>query len=359
MKFICLQEHLAKSIGTVERAVAKTAHLPALTHILIEASEGRLRLAATDLEIGIVSWCQGKSEEDGRVTVPAKTVAGLIATLQPEKLTLRSSGADCVLSGGALSATLKGLPSDDFPLIPEIKNELPLTTDSARLKQGLGRVIESAAPESTRPELGGILFGLGKDLLTLVATDSFRLSIVTIPSLQTGGVSPLFFQDHGVIIPGKTVRELTHLIDIEDPQLFISVSENQIQFTQKNYRLVSRLIEGTYPRYEDIIPTTFLGERLFNRRDLLSALKRIEFFSGKMQRVELSLKADECVISTEDPFLGSASEKVKSEGQGPEKKFAFNIRYLLSGLATFTEDNITLEYNESATPAIFRSEEAG
>lgn len=357
MKFTCLQEHLLKSITAVERAVARTAHLPVLQNIFLEATDGRLKLAATNLEIGIVSWCQGRSEAPGALTLPARAFSGLIGTLPPDKVTIEAVAEGCRIGGGSLQATLKSLPADEFPPIPEIKNDRPLLVDSARLIEGLARVLESAAAESSRAELGGVLFATTKDALTLVATDSFRLALAAVTSVQTEGVSPLFFQDHAVIIPRQAARELMSFVDTGDAQVAVSIDEHQVQFAQNDFRLISRLIEGVYPRYEDIIPQAFIGRKRINRRDLLQALKRIELFSGRLQRVEIAFAGEECHIFTEDPLLGSATERVRVDGEGPDVKFAFNIRYLLGGLTTFSSEEALFEYNEPTTPVVLRAQE--
>lgn len=352
MKFTCLQNHLEKSLFIVERAAAKTTHLPTLSHVLLEVKEGKLKLATTDLEIGMVSWCAGKAEGDGAISLPAKILSGLLGSLSPEKVTLEVTGDTCVVKSGDLVARVKGLSPEEFPIIPVIGNEAPLTVDAKGFADACAHVVDASGGESMRPELGGVLFQASPNAVTLVATDSFRLSLTKLSNLKTEGIGSRFFQDHTLIIPAKTVRELIRVIDREDPELTVHIGDNQIQFSQKSFQAVSRLIEGTYPRYEDIIPASALGTRTFERRDLMGTLRRAQLFSGRLERVEMEMAEGVCRIRGEDATIGSAVEALATEGEGPAMKFAFNIRYLLEGLALFSGDRIHFEYNEPNTPAL-------
>lgn len=355
MKFTCLQNHLEKSLFTVERAAAKTTHLPTLSHVLLEIKEGKLKLTTTDLEIGITSWCVGKAEADGAISLPAKILSSLLGSLNPEKVILETAGEVCVVKSGELVARVKGLRPEEFPIIPVVANDAPLAIDAKLFTEASTHVVDASGGESVRPELGGVLVQVGPNAATFVATDSFRLSFKTIPSLKTEAIDPRFFQDHTLIIPAKTIRELIRIIDREDSQLLVEIGDNQIQFSQKSFQLVSRLIEGTYPRYEDIIPASGLGARTFQRHDLMSALRHIQLFSGRLERVELEMNEGVCRIQGEDSSLGSAVETLAAEGEGPTLKFAFNIRYLLEGLALFSGEHIYFEYNEPNTPALIHS----
>lgn len=357
MKFTCLKENLLGALTFVERGIAKSSHLPALANLFLEVADGKLKLATTDLEIGMVSWCAGKAEADGTITLPVKVFSGLINALDAEKLTLQALNDTCRVESGVFSASIKGFPADEFPIIPQIENEVALVVEAAGFLAGLGHVAGSVAYEGTRPELTGVLLSVEAGKISLVATDSFRLALASIVNVKTDGIAKSFFQDHTLILPGKTVRELTRIINPGEPDLVIAIGENQIQFSQTPWRLVSRLLEGAYPRYEDIIPASALGHRVFLRQKFIGALKRAQLFAGRVERVECEFTEARCRLKSEDPAVGSVNEEVPTEGEGRSERFAFNIRYLMDGVTLFGGERVFCEYNESQAPVVFHSGE--
>ena len=254
MKLSCLQENLKRGLAIVGHAVAGKSTLPVLSNILLSTDEGRLKLAATNLEIGITCWIGAKIEEEGAVTVPAKLLSDYIGGLPNDKINLTLDSRTQTLSvqcGREFKANMKGIEADEFPVIPTIADRTPtIAFPPDALREAIDQVAFAAASDDTRPVLAGVLLRLKGTSATFAAADGFRLSVRTV-TLPEPVAEP-----QEVIVPGRALQELARTIgDVQgNVEVTVTPSGGQILFHTEQMDLVSRLIEGKFPDFEGIIP---------------------------------------------------------------------------------------------------------
>jgi DNA polymerase-3 subunit beta len=255
VKLSCLQENLAKGISIVSRVVSTRAVLPVLNNILLATDEGRLKLAATDLSTSITCWIGAKVEEDGEITVPARLLSDFVSTLPSAEIgmALVTRTKSLHLKCAQFEADIRGIDAQDFPLIPSDVTDHKITIPPSTLRQMVEQVTLAAATDESRPVLTGTLAEFRDSELTMVAADGFRLSLRKAP-LGEEVPEPL-----DVIIPARALRELARVsVEEEDPiEIIVTPSRNQVLFRLSNIEIVSQLIEGKFPDYNQIIPTSY------------------------------------------------------------------------------------------------------
>lgn len=350
MKLICTQENLSKGLSIALRGIGKNPSLPVLANVLLSTEKGRLKLQATDLEIGITYFLGGKIEKEGKITVPAQLLLGYITNLPPTKVNLEVKDKTLHISCENFKAEIKGIDAEEFPLIPKVEKEPVCILDAQDLKDALSKVSFAAALEEARPEIAGVYINISKDL-RLAATDSFRLAekVVKIKQPVRKNVE--------VIVPSRTVSELTRIISEEVKDVSILISENQIAFRFNDCELVSRLVEGKYPDYKQIIPKEYTCQAILDKTDLLSSIKTASFFSktGIFDvKVEFKPKQKEVVVTSESGQVGSNVGKIKGKIEGKTEKVTFNYRYLLDGLERMNTSQVLWGLTGDATPACLK-----
>src|SRR3989344_1166322 len=290
MKSIVIKGNLYDGLGVVERAVGENQNLPILKNILLEADQNHIHLTATNLEIAITATISGKTIEPGRTTIPAGMFANIVGNIQTERLNLEEQKNILEIKTDNYEAKIQTLPSDDFPLIPKIKNtKIHLTVRGDVLKEALAQTTICAQFSELRPELSSILFSYSVDQLTLAATDSFRLGQKTIPKQYLSGNAT---EPFSILVPLKTANELLRIIKTDDP-INISLDENQILFSTSGFECISRLIDGTFPEYENLVPKKFQTEVMVSREELLAALKLVSVFSTRVQEVKFKIPKEQ------------------------------------------------------------------
>lgn len=351
MKIVCTQENLLKGLLVVSRGVGKSPSLPVLANILLSTEKGRIKLQATDLELGITYYLRGKIEKEGKITVPAHIFLNYINNLPLIKVSLEVKDNTLHITCENFKADIKGISAEEFPLIPRVEKEPICTVDAQDLKDGLSKVGFAAALEETRPEIAGVYMNISKNLI-LAATDSFRLAEKVIKTKPNHTCE--------VIIPSKTVNELARIISEEVKDVDIFISENQIAFRLDDSEIVSRLVEGKYPDYKQIIPKDFTCQAVLETKDLVSGIKTASLFSkaGIFDiKMETRPKQNEVVITSESGQVGSNVVKIKGKVEGKAEKVVFNYRYLLDGLDHITTDQVLLGITGDATPAVLKPQD--
>jgi DNA polymerase-3 subunit beta len=362
MKISCLQENLAKGLATVGRAVATRSTLPVLSNILIESDEGRLRLAATNLEIGVSCWIGAQVEEEGSTTIPARLLTEFVNSLPPGRIDmeLAERTESLNLKCARFEANIKGIQASEFPEVPtaeSIGGQDNLHLQAETFRRMIDQVVFAAATDESRPILTGVLAKFHQGGLTLAAADGFRLSVTS------ADVGVDLDETASVIIPARALAELSRIsADQEDPiELIITPQRNQILFHLSNTDLVSQLIEGNFPDYNQIVPKSHTTRTIVSTQDLLKAVKVAFLFARDAANIirfnilpgnELT-PGQMIVTGTSAEFGDNVSELDASiEGDGVE--IAFNARYMIDALSVAGTPEVALETSTPSSPGMIR-----
>jgi DNA polymerase-3 subunit beta len=357
MKFIALQENLKNGLKIVERVIGKNLTLPILNNILLETDKNFLKLSSTDLEIGIRYWILSKIEEEGGITIPAKFFCNLINSFPNEKISFNTKDLLLEIEHKNYKATIKGFSKDEFPIIPEIKNEEQLEIDSNLFYSGLNQLVSIPALSQIRPEISGIYIFFGKHFIKLAATDSFRLAEKII-NYET----PLE-KEYSLIIPQKTGFELLQILSEKKQKLKIYFSPDQIMFElsmsevkHPQVQLISRLIEGEYPNYQEIIPQKYETQIILPQEKFLNQIKIASLFSGKINDVKMKVdpKTETLEIFSQNPELGEQKSLISGKIKGEKQEISFNYKFLIDGLLNIKSSEVIFELNGEDGPGVLK-----
>lgn len=358
MKFSCLQENLYRGLQIVRSSIGKEQSLPILSHILLKADQGGLTLTATNLEIAVHTVIRGKVEESGSIAVDAKILCEYVGLLPKEKVDLMCSSEGVVsVSCGGFATKIRGSSPDDFPLIPHVERHEPVTFSLADMKDALSATLFTVAPQESRPELSGILFHLSEEQksLTIVGTDAYRLSEKVIP--LSGTPQP----DTNVIIPIKTLQELIRITQFGmGGHGELVITDNQLLFLCDGVELYSKRIQGTYPEYMNIIPTTFTTTAHIPRSEFIQAVKAASIFSkAGLGDVQLTFtpKTDSrgtLSLYSSNASVGENTTSLDIQVQGKENSILLNYKYLLDGLTTMNAETIVFQAVDSVNPCVIK-----
>jgi DNA polymerase-3 subunit beta len=359
MNISCLQEHLAKGLGIVGRAVATRSTLPITSNVLISTEDGRLKLAATNLEIALSSWIGAQVEEQGAITVPARLLTDFVNSLPSEKIemTLAPRSRQLKLSCARNQATIAGVDADDFPPIPSVEDGGTVALDPAELHSAITQVIIAAATDDSRPVLTGVDLVMEGSELTLAAADGFRLSV---RKLQ---LSKAVKERIEVIIPQRALAELNRLLpeESEPVDLMLNATRTQALFRLKNVELVAQLIQGTFPNYGQLIPDEVSSKAIVDAAEFLretrtasifardgSGIVRLQFTAGE------DVQPGKIIISARAEEIGDNMGELDASIEGEPDKIAFNSRYLQDFLQVVGDGRVALEMNGSSRQGVLR-----
>lgn len=360
MKLICTQENFKKAIYNTERVIGKQATLPILENILFETEKGMLRVSATNLEIGVFLKVGAKIEKEGKITIPAKIISNFINNLPPEEnISIETDDQVMKIKSGNSKASIKGLNAQDFPIIPEFKGNFMFSFSGNDLRDNLPKVLACVSLDGTRPELGGVSVILGNKEVNLAATDSFRLFEVKCPIKvkKEDEYQALLSKTNSLIIPNATLFEVLRVISQDDQEVEVAIEENQIFFQTDSVRIVSRLINGKYPEYKQIIPKEFSTKAIVSRDEILRAVKISGIFTNnKGGEVVLKLNAKEGIIdvSSQSEERGENKTQIKAGISGPDQEIVFNPKYLIDGINASDSLEIAVLANSSSSPVVLR-----
>jgi DNA polymerase-3 subunit beta len=357
MKLICLQENLKKGLNNVSNITGKNLTLPILNNILLSADKKQLKLLSTDLEMAIISQIQCKIEKEGNITIPSKLLVNFINNLPNNKINIILKNNIISLKCDTYNSSIKGLDAKDFPIIPKIKSEPIIEIDSLDFKNALEQVINFVSISDIRPEISGVLFDFNNEKkIKFVATDSFRLG-EKILNIKNSKIKKEEIKL--IIIPYKTIQELIRIIsNIENTTLKISIENNQILFDLNETQIISRLIEGNYPSYQQLIAKQFETTAIIKREELIKAVKIGSFFSSRINDVRLKInsKKSQIEVFSQDIELGENSSEIKGEIKGKDLEIIFNHKYLLDGLNNINTEKIVIGFNGETSPGIIKPE---
>ena len=357
MKIKTNKDSLLRGIQVVQNAVSSKNTLPILSHILLEAKKNEIHLTATDLEIGISVKVDGEVIEDGVTTVPARKFSEIIKELPAQEnihITLKK-GQSVHIEAGKSYFRLVGLAKEDFPQLPEVSSAAR-HTDAIKIPQKkLKHMIQltsfAMSHDESRYVLNGILFSFKDKSLKLVATDGRRLAIIEKEMPEMGSIKK------EVILPMKTIQELNRNLE-EQGDIIFYFKENQLLINLGDIHISSRLIEGEYPNYEQVVPKKTKEELSLNTQDFLQAARRASILTNQeSQSVKINIIKDRMIITKSTPDLGEAREEIEVSYKGAEFVIGFNPNFLIDALKNIDEENIKFSFIDPEKPAVIKSGE--
>ncbi len=358
MKASVLQNHLAHGLGMVSKAVSPRSTLPVLANVLVATDAGRLRLSATNLELGISSWIPATISEEGAVTVPARTFADLINALPPEQvqLSLNTRTQTLNVRCGTSTTDIKGIDAQEFPPMPAPDLSEGVSLNVADFKEMIQQVVFAASGDEARPVLQGVLVTIDDSEITLAATDGFRISVRK--ALLANPVR----QKVSVIIPARALSELARIASDGEQTVIMNIpsGRGQVIFHLKDAELVSQLIEGNFPDYKVIIPRSTKTHTVVSTSAFLKACKQAEIIAregNNVVRINLFSQGEEpgvVEISAQSEETGASEVKVDATIDGQPLLVAFNVRFLREVLEVIKTPNVAIETNQNNTPAVIR-----
>jgi DNA polymerase-3 subunit beta len=360
MKLTCTQENFKKAIYSTERVVGKQITLPILENILLETDHGMLKISATNLEIGVFLKIGAKIEEEGTITVPARLLSNFVNNLPAENaVSLAVVDQTLHIESGASKAQIKGLQAQDFPIIPEMEGEFLFSLPAQEMREAIPRLIVCVSLDSSRPELTGLNVTLQKNEVRLAATDSFRLAEAVISLKKADEKSYDLFTEktNSIIVPLNTFSEVFRVIGNETQEIKVGIEESQIFFQVDNVRIVSRLINGKYPEYRQIIPQQFTTRILLEKDSALRSVKIAGIFtSSKAGEVKLTAdaKTSEVTVQSKAEEVGENRTVLNAEITGLSQEAVFNPRYMADGIQAMATPQLLLLMNSGASAAVLR-----
>ncbi len=357
MKTEVLKENLKNGLNIVERIVGKNLSLPILDNVLISAEDNFLSLSSTDLETAIKLWILTKIIKKGKVAVPAKLLSSFVSLLPNEKLILEEKKQGLYIECKNFKNQVQGFNPEEFPLIPEFKDSEYLEVDNKKLCQGLSQIVDVASPSQSRPEISGIYFVFSKNTIKIVATDSFRLAEKTV--ILDASVK----KDISFILPQKPAREIINILTEKEGKTKICFSSNQVMFelpmkeiNHPQAQIISRLIEGEYPNYEEIIPKKFKTHVVLKRDEFLSQIKAASLFSGKINEIKITANSQnkEIEVFAQDPDIGQNQSTVPAKIEGESIAVSFNHKFLIDGLSNIKSSEIIFDLSKEEGPCILK-----
>jgi len=349
-----MQENLARGLSVVSRAVSARSTLPVLANVLLRTEDAGLKLTATNLEIGITYWVPGKIEQDGATTVPAKLLTDLVGSLQGgDRIDLElGAGETLHLRCGRFESNLKGIDADEFPSI-QTAGERPTTRIAQGvLKRALGETTFAAASDEARPILTGVLARFEGATLTLAAADNYRIAVKPIPVLDT-------VADTSVVIPARALNELMRILaDSDDPvEVLLAQARNQVLFRLEGIDLVSRLIDGQFPNYQQVMPQSHTTRAVLDREELLRAVRPaalIAHESANIVKLQITPNSEAGIVVSANADIGDHVGRVEATVDGDGTAIAFNARYLADVLSNVSADQVAIELNGPLSPGVFK-----
>jgi DNA polymerase-3 subunit beta len=359
MKITVLQENLARALGIVSRAVSPRSTLPVLANVLIATDEGRLRLSATNLELGITCWIGAKIEEEGSTTVPARTFTDLVGALSDKQIdmSLNIRTQSLHITSGASTTDLKCIDAQEFPIMPVVDLSQGFPINVVDLKEMIQQVAFAASDDQARPVLTGVLVNLKGNKMIMAAADGFRLS-VRKAELSTSIDRPIT-----AIIPARAMTELARIATDGDQTVtfVLPPARNQVVFRLRDIEIVSQLIDGAFPDYEQIIPRRCDTRAVLSTSAFLKAVKQAEIFAREgsyIARLNLNpggeLTPGQVEITSQADETGHNENQVDASIEGPHLLIAFNVRFLREVLDVIKTPNVALETTSNTSPGVIR-----
>ncbi|MCY3691532.1 MAG: DNA polymerase III subunit beta [Chloroflexi bacterium] len=359
---------MAHGLGGVGRAVPSRSTLPITQNVMLSSDQGMLRLSATNLEIAITTWIGAMIEEEGAITVPHRLVTDLVNSLPSDRVDLDLRGPDpddpnaggsvLHISCGRSRTHINGASADDFPPIPQVDSGFATNIDPSVLRQGIGLVAFSAASDESRPVLTGVELKLEESSLVMAAADGFRLAV------YTGQLSEPVAEALKVIVPARTMQEIQRLASEQSApvQVTLSPEKGQVLFKLEHVEVVSQLLQGNFPNYDQLIPERYETRAVMELDDLKRATQSAAVFArdgSNIVRLEMmpqeSGEGGQLKVSARSEEVGDNLDELDIDQlDGEDAKIAFNVRYLMDIVNVLGRGKVALEVTNSSSPGVFR-----
>lgn len=349
MKIKVAKDQILKGLQITQGIIGARSTLPILSNVLVETDEDKLWLTATDLEVSVRCAIPAEIEKSGSTTLPAKTLFSIIRELSATDIAIEVDDKNSAsLTSGASFFKILGLPKEEFPPLPKFDSGFAYNLDQAVLRDMLIKTSYASSSDETRQFLNGVLLSFKNDKLTAVATDGRRLA------LNEHDLECPKDQEADLIIPTKAVAELLHSLGSEGT-VKIRAVKNQVSFEFGNLLLLSKLIEGNYPNFRQVIPSQAEHRIQIEREALFSAVKRVALLtSDRSNSVKLTFAKNKVVISAQTPDIGEAYESIPVKFTGAELNVAFNPEFIMDPLRRLTSDEVYLEFNDELSPGVIK-----
>ena len=357
MKIEILKENLKLGLDIVEKNIGKNLSLPILNNILINTEDSFLNLISTNLETTIKFWVLTKIIKSGKVVLPVKILSSFISSLPNEKVIIEARGQNSHIECQSFKTQIQGYNPEDFPIIPEFRNLNHIEIENQKFCQGLSQIIDIPTDSQARPEISGIYFNFSKNNLKIVATDSFRLAEKNIP------LENAVPKEYSFIIPQKPARDMVNILENKEGLLSIHFSNNQTLFDlpmkeikHSQIQIISRLIEGEYPNYQEIIPTKFKTNIILKKDEFLNQVKTVSLFSGRINEVRVLVNPikKEVEIFSKSPDIGESRSTIQANIKGEPVEISFNYKYLIDGIQNIKSSELIFEVSKEDGPCILR-----
>jgi len=356
MLFTCTKENLVNALQLVTGVTSKQSNLPILNNVLIEVKESKVELIGTDLEIGVKVHVRAKVETEGSFTVPAKTFADFVHLVSEEQVEISLEGNELIVTAGNSRTKIKGSPSDEYPVLPEIEEKNHYLIDALDFKKAISNVVIASSKNDIRPELSGVYFGFFTERhkgLLLAATDSYRLAEKKVQIKQGD-------EKFTCIVPGKTVSEIARIIsqmkqEEGETSVRLWVSDSQVAMRYGHVEMTSRLIDGTYPDYAQIIPKEFKSSALVPVTSLVQKVKSASLFTTVgINAVSINLNAQQQTLSVSSVSTqtGEHTSEIMANVDGQDNAILLNHKYFLDGLQQVQSENVSFKMNSGDTPCM-------
>lgn len=349
MKFTILQQDLLPSLQSVARSVGVHSTLPVLDNLLLSIEGKKLKIAATNLEIGVIKFVSVTDETPGEITVPAKTLVEIVSGLGQSKITLESEGEILTVQSVKFKASINGISASEFPVIPLSKDSGIDFPKDAFLTSA--QILFAAAVDEGRPVLTGILTDAKETKLDFIATDGFRLAHrqVALPKTES---------QFKCLIPKRTFEEVLRIISeqaVDKVNISTTENQNQVMFTLGQTIISSRLIEGQFPAWEKIIPQKIVGRALVEKDQLTKAIKLAAVFAkNEANIVILTTKKGSLTLKSSAKEIGSQENEVESEVEGEELQIAFNTKFLLDAVSNIPTSQVMIEFSGALSASLIK-----
>lgn len=359
MRIACNRKVLHDALQHVGRVVSGRTTLPILSNVLLEGNGDRLRVVAYDMEMGAESWVGVEVGEAGAITVPARLLGDIVASL-PEATVEMEAGERSVLElkCGASDYTINGLPAEEYPVLPEVEAEVSFEVSQGVLKEMIQTTIFAASKDETRAILTGVLLTWDGQRVKMVTTDSYRLALKTAPEGEVKNISA--GEKWAAIIPARALQELNRMLapEAEDTPVKVQASSQRIMFEAGPYRLLSRLIEGQFPNYERIIPAESERTITVNREALLGAIKRAAIMArAEASKLVFMAEGETLTIRAESGDVGKAHEELAARIEGEGMTIAFNAEYLTDALSVMDSEEVVWHLGGPLSTALVKGSE--
>jgi len=354
-----LQNKLKEGLNIVERITLKSLTLPILNNILVKTEKNFLSLSSTNLEIGIKWWNLAKVEKEGAIVIPSKILSDFIGFLENGPIKLEVKNQTLTIETEKYNTKIKGLSPEEFPIIPQVSPNEPVNLESRLFCDGLKQIVQIPILSSARPEISGVYLAFQKNLVKMVATDSFRLGEKKIFLKE-----PLPIQkEYSCILPQRTAKEIINIFGEKEEKCKVFLSPNQILFESQmvetphpEIQIVSKLIEGEYPDYQTILPQKFATEIILNKNEFLNHLRAASIFASKINEIKLKTDSKKGLVEilSQNPDLGEYRSTIFAKIKGKEIGISFNFRFLIDGLLNIPSPEVSFELNSEEEAAVLR-----